>query len=159
MQKLFLTFFYTGLSPKAPGTVGTIAGAIVAFFVVKYIPMETFFLLTLALSVAGVKVIDMYEKKTSTHDNQQIVIDEVAGVWLAMCISLSTSFFQILLCVIFFRIFDITKPSFIGRIDKNAKGGIGVMGDDLLAGVIAGIFAYASWSFLQKIDFINQYNF
>jgi phosphatidylglycerophosphatase A len=155
MQKLFLTFFYTGLSPKAPGTIGTIAGAFVAYFIVKYIPLETFFLLTIALSFAGIKIINIYEAKTKTHDSSQIVIDEVAGIWLAMCVSLSTSFFQILLCVIFFRIFDITKPSFIGRIDRNVKGGLGVMGDDLLAGAIAGIFAYASWYFLQQIEFFT----
>ena len=159
MQKLFLTFFYTGLSPKAPGTVGTIAGAFVAYFLVKYIPMETFMLLTIALSIVGIKVIDKYEQETKTHDNGQIVIDEVAGIWLAMCISLSVSFFQILLCVIFFRILDITKPSFIGKIDKNVKGGLGVMGDDLLAGAFAGIFAYASWHFLQQIEFFTLYNF
>lgn len=159
MQKLFLTFFYTGLFPKAPGTVGTIAGAILGYFMLIYIPIETFTLLTIALSVVGVKVVDDYEKKTKTHDNSQIVIDEVAGVWLAMCISLSASFFQILLCVIFFRILDIAKPSLIGKIDKNIKGGIGVMGDDLLAGVIAGVFAYASWYFLQDMEFFTAYNF
>lgn len=159
MQRLFLTFFYTGLFPKAPGTAGTIAGAFVAYFIIRYVPLETFFLLTVAISVIGIKVIDAYEKKTNSHDSSKIVIDEVAGVWLAMCLSLSTSFIQILLCVIFFRIFDITKPSFIGRIDKNVKGGLGVMGDDLLAGVLAGVFAYASWYFIKDMTFITQYNF
>lgn len=138
MQRLFLTFFYTGLSPYAPGTMGSIAAAILGFVLLQYLPLDTFFLLTLLITVAGVQQINHYEKTSGTHDDKSIVIDEVAGLWLAFIFS-GTHIVQLVLALVFFRFFDITKPSFIGRIDREVKGGWGVMGDDLLAGVVAGV--------------------
>ena len=151
MRKAFLTFFYTGLSPYAPGTVGTIAGAITAFLILQYLPLSTLFLLTILITIIAVKEINLYEKETSTHDPKEIVIDEVAGIWLAFILS-SATITQMILSVVFFRIFDIWKPSVIGRIDKNVKGGLGVMGDDLLAGIFAGICSAGVW------QLINQYH-
>ncbi len=138
MQKLFLTFFYTGLSPFAPGTVGSIAAAVVGYFILQYFPISTLVLLSILITLIAVKEIDKYERSFNTHDPKEIVIDEVVGVWLAFSLSGST-ILQMLLSLVFFRIYDIWKPSIIGRIDKNYKGGIGVMGDDIIAGVLAGI--------------------
>ncbi len=138
MQKIFLTFFYSGLSPFAPGTVGTLAGAIVGVLLLSILPQSTLFLLSILITVIAIKEIDKYEKITKTHDSKEIVIDEVAGIWIALSLSGGT-ILQIVLSIIFFRIFDILKPSYIGKIDRDVKGGLGVMGDDLLAGVIAGI--------------------
>ena len=138
MQKVFLTFFYSGLSPFAPGTVGTLAGAIVGVLILSILPQSTLFLLSILITVIAIKEIDKYEKTTKTHDSKEIVIDEVAGIWIALSLS-SGTILQIVLSIIFFRIFDILKPSYIGKIDRDVKGGLGVMGDDLLAGVIAGI--------------------
>ena len=149
MRKLFLTFFYTGLSPYAPGTVGTIAGAIVAFFMLQYLPISTLFLLMILITVIAIREINIYEKETSAHDPKEIVIDEVAGIWFAFVLS-SATVTQMILSVIFFRIFDIWKPSIIGRIDKNVKGGWGVMGDDLLAGMFAGICSAGVWQLIEK---------
>ncbi len=149
MRKAFLTFFYTGLSPYAPGTVGTIAGAIAAFLILQYLPLSTLFLLTILITIIAVKEINLYEKETSTHDPREIVIDEVAGIWFAFVLS-SATITQMILSVVFFRIFDIWKPSVIGRIDKNVKGGLGVMGDDLLAGMFAGICSAGVWQLIDK---------
>lgn len=149
MQRLFLTFFYLGLSPKAPGTVGTIGGALVGVVILQYFSTWTLFLATILLTIISVNQINNYEAKTNTHDDKSIVIDEVAGVWLAFVIS-SNSIIQIALSIIFFRLFDIWKPSFIGKIDRNVKGGWGVMGDDLLAGIIAGICSAGCFEFLAK---------
>ena len=149
MRKAFLTFFYTGLSPYAPGTVGTIAGAVVAFLILQYLPLSTLFLLTILITIIAVKEINLYEKETSTHDPKEIVIDEVAGIWFAFVLS-SATIAQMILSVVFFRIFDIWKPSVIGRIDKNVKGGLGVMGDDLLAGMFAGICSAGVWQLIDK---------
>lgn len=138
MRKLFLTFFYSGLSPAAPGTAGTLAGALAGIIILYYLPLSTLGLLTLLITVIGISEINKYEKETATHDGKEIVIDEVAGIWLAFLFS-SGTIVQIILSIVFFRVFDIWKPSVIGRIDQNVKGGLGVMGDDLLAGVFAGI--------------------
>jgi len=149
LRKAFLTFFYTGLSPYAPGTVGTIAGAVVAFLILQHLPLSTLFLLTILITIIAVKEINLYEKETSTHDPREIVIDEVAGIWFAFVLS-SATITQMILSVVFFRIFDIWKPSVIGRIDKNVKGGLGVMGDDLLAGMFAGICSAGVWQLIDK---------
>ncbi len=147
MRKLFLTFFYTGLFPKAPGTVGTIAGALAAFLILKFLPVSTLFLLTILISIIAIKEIDKYEKENNTHDESFIVIDEVAGIWLAFSLS-SATITQMVLSIIYFRIFDIWKPSIIGRVDREVKGGIGVMGDDLLAGIFAGICSAGTYQIL-----------
>jgi len=147
-RKLFLTFFYTGLSPVAPGTVGTLAGAAAAFLILSYFPQSTLFLLTILLSIIAVKEINKYEEETKTHDSSQIVIDEVAGIWLAFSLSSST-YAQMILSILFFRIFDIWKPSIIGRVDEKVPGGLGVMGDDLLAGVFAGLCSAMVWQSIR----------
>ena len=89
MQRLFLTFFGTGLSPKAPGTVGSLAGAVAAFGILTILPASTLFLISICLFLYSIKIIDDYEAKTGVHDHGSIVIDEVAGVWLAISISLN----------------------------------------------------------------------
>ncbi len=138
MRKLFLTFFYTGLSPYAPGTVGSIAAAIIGYFFLQYLPISTLTLLSILITVIAVKEIDKYEKEHNSHDPKEIVIDEVVGVWLAFALSSST-ILQMVLSLVFFRIYDIWKPSIIGKIDREYNGGKGVMGDDIVAGVLAGI--------------------
>ena len=138
MQKLFLTFFYSGLSPKAPGTAGSIVATLLGVLIIWYVSMETLVLLTILFTLLGVKAIDAYEKTSETHDDKSIVIDEVVGVWIALILS-SGSITQIIASFAFFRLFDIWKPSLIGRIDRNVNGGWGVMGDDILAGICAGI--------------------
>ena len=150
IQKLFLTFGGAGLSPKAPGTVGTLASLPVGLFVLYTLGMETLFMLTLAITVIGIFEINKYEKTTGTHDQQHIVIDEAAGMWLSLMIAYSTAitleyaYAQVLaigLSFTTFRLFDIWKPSTIGWIDRELKGGLGVMLDDVLAGIAGGLLS------------------
>ena len=151
MRKLFLTFFYSGLLPKAPGTFGTIAGAIVALPIIKFAPISTLILLTFLITIIAIKEIDKEESESGIHDSSYIVIDEVVGVWIAFIIS-SQSTLQIVLSVIFFRVFDILKPSIIGRIDRDVKGGVGVMGDDIVAGIFAGLSSSIVYGMVLKFD-------
>ncbi len=144
MQKLFLTFFYSGLSPYAPGTMGSILAGLVGFVILQYFHTDTLFLLTILITIIAITEINKYEAKTNSHDDKSIVIDEVIGLWLAFILS-SATVTQMLLSFVFFRIFDIWKPSFIGKIDRDVKGGLGVMGDDMLAGVLAGICSAGIW--------------
>ena len=150
MRKLFLTFFYTGLLPKAPGTWGTIAGAIAALPILYYFPPTTLFLATVLLSLVAVNEINKEEAQSGLHDASEIVIDEVAGIWLALSMSGAT-WLQIVFSVLYFRLFDIWKPSVIGRIDREVEGGLGVMGDDLLAGVFAAICSAGTYQVLLFI--------
>jgi len=157
VQKLFLTFFYTGLSPFAPGTVGSIAAAVVGYLILHYFPVSTLVLLCILITLIAIKEIDKYEQSSNTHDPKEIVIDEVVGVWLAFSLSGAT-ILQMLLSLVFFRIYDIWKPSIIGRVDENYSGGIGVMGDDIIAGVLAGISSaliYQLYNYLVTSGYIT----
>jgi len=159
----FLTVGYSGLSPKAPGTAGTLVSLPLGMAILLFLGPQTLFLATVLVTLIAVKVIDEHERVGNPHDDQRIVIDELAGIWLALAIAPGTMIapealmewqngfvIQSLLAFGFFRLYDIKKPSFIGRIDREAKGGIGVMGDDLLAGVLAGISTALVWQLALK---------
>lgn len=153
MRYAFLTFFYTGLSPKAPGTMGSIAGSIIAYGILYYFSVTTLFLAFLLVTAMSINEINIYEKQTQIHDDKSIVIDEVVGVWLAIIIS-HTNIYAFVFSFIYFRFFDISKPSVIGRIDRQVKGGLGVVGDDLVAGFFAGICSLATIQFLVQFSLI-----
>jgi phosphatidylglycerophosphatase A len=151
VNKFFITVAYSGLSPKAPGTVGSFVSLILAIILLQYITTTTLFLLALLLSVIAVKVIDRYEIETGIHDAKEIVIDELSGMWITLCvagISNENMFFTALFGFIYFRVFDIWKPSIIGKIDQKVPGGWGVMGDDMVAGVFAGISTALTYQLL-----------
>ncbi|GAA9610107.1 phosphatidylglycerophosphatase A [Helicobacter pylori] len=101
---------------------------------------NTLFLAAVLIGLIAIAQIDKEEEESKIHDSSYIVIDELVGMWLAMAIS-GLSLADVILSFIFFRIYDITKPSFIGKIDKEVKGGLGVVADDALAGVLAGLSA------------------
>ncbi len=101
---------------------------------------NTLFLGAIFIGLIAITQIDKEEEESKIHDSSHIVIDELVGMWLAMAIS-GLSLAGVVLSFIFFRIYDITKPSLIGKIDKEVKGGLGVVADDALAGVLAGLSA------------------
>ena len=151
MRKLFLTVFYSGLSPKAPGTAGSFVSLLLGLALLQVLSLSNLFLLAILISVVAVKQINIYEKEVGEHDSKEIVIDELAGMWLALAIAgVNNENMLILapLAFIFFRLFDIWKPSIIGRIDRDVQGGWGVMGDDIVAGVAAGIASLAVYEYI-----------
>ncbi len=101
---------------------------------------NTLFLGAIFIGLIAIAQIDKEEEESKIHDSSYIVIDELVGMWLAMAIG-GLSLAGVVLSFIFFRIYDITKPSLIGKIDKEVKGGLGVVADDALAGVLAGLSA------------------
>ena len=141
MQEIFLTLFYSGYSKKAPGTVGSFVALILSIPILKYLSLETLFLLAILITLIAIKQIDIYETQTNTHDNSIIVIDELVGMWITIAIAgiLWNDILGLLLSFIMFRIYDIKKISIVRRIDENVDGGLGVMGDDIAAGVLAGL--------------------
>ncbi len=160
LQKLFLTFFGAGLSPKAPGTAGSLAALIVGLPVIYFLGLESLAILTLAITIIGIFEINRYENKVKEHDAQEIVIDEVAGMWLTMVIAypigvgVSYGFgvmLSFVLSFLAFRLFDIWKPSTIGWIDRKVQGGLGVMGDDILAGLAGGLLTGVILIGLDKV--------
>jgi len=174
MNWFLLTVGYSGTSPKAPGTVGSAVSLLLGIAILTYFDTTTLFLGALLATVAGYKLVNTYEANGGIHDNKHIVIDELAGMWIAMSIAGAvfmsetetafsipmqayseymshwTLWLAMALSFATFRYFDIAKPSIIGRIDRNTKGGMGVMGDDVVAGIAAGILT----AFIMKLIFI-----
>jgi len=157
MRKFFLTLGYSGLSPKAPGTVGSFVSLILGILLLNYISITTLFLLALLISAIAVKQINIYEKEIGEHDSSEIVIDELAGMWIALSIASATSdnYIIAVLAFVYFRIFDIWKPSIIGKIDRDVNGGWGVMGDDMVAGLFAGLCTSMTYFMLLKYSIIQ----
>lgn len=158
MNWFFITLGYSGLSPKAPGTAGTLLSLPLGMLILIYFDAQTLFLATILISVIAIKEINKYEKKSGIHDDKRIVIDELAGMWFALSVAPAISvnlsevtdlqngfLVQSLLSFLLFRYFDIAKPSIIGRLDREAKGGVGVMADDIVAGFVAGILSALLW--------------
>lgn len=158
MNWFFLTLGYSGLFPKAPGTMGSFVALLLGILMLMFFEVETLFLAAILVSIIAVREINKYEAKTGTHDDTRIVIDELAGMWFALSVAPAMSItmgemtnyengflIQALLSFALFRYFDIKKPSIIGRIDREVKGGVGVMGDDIIAGFAAGISSSLIW--------------
>ncbi|MGL2721083.1 phosphatidylglycerophosphatase A family protein [Helicobacter pylori] len=139
LRACFLTLFFSGYSKKAPGTIGSLVALLLGLPVLIF-SANTLFLGAVLIGLIAIAQIDKEEEESKIHDSSYIVIDELVGMWLAMAIS-GLSLADVVLSFIFFRIYDITKPSLIGKIDKEVKGGLGVVADDALAGILAGLSA------------------
>ncbi len=139
LRACFLTLFFSGYSKKAPGTIGSFVALLLGLPILIF-SANTLFLAAVLIGLIAIAQIDKEEEESKIHDSSYIVIDELVGMWLAMAIS-GLSLAGVILSFIFFRIYDITKPSLIGKIDKEVKGGLGVVADDALAGVLAGLSA------------------
>lgn len=132
------TWFGCGLLKPAPGTWGTL-GALpfgIVFLMFGGIPA-----LLIACAICfplGLWAAKHFERMVREKDSGMIVIDEAVGVWIAMIPAVLTPT-SIGLAFVLFRIFDIFKPFPIGWLDKRVGGGMGVMIDDVLAGVYAAI--------------------
>lgn len=144
--KYFVTWFGSGLSPKAPGTAGSLAALPFVWLAHELHLMWALGLLALLFLVVGAWASNRYMAATGkVGDPKEIVIDEVVGQWLVfaamplMWLPISYEWQLEILAAGFvaFRFFDILKPWPISMIDERMKGGWGVMLDDVAAGVAA----------------------
>lgn len=127
--------FGSGLAPKAPGTFGTLA-AIPVFFLALNLGNLSYLLLLLIMSVAGVYICGKAAKDAGVHDHGAIVWDEIVGFMITMYL-IPVNWLTVLVGFGLFRFFDILKPWPISYLDKNCHGGLGIMLDDIVAGIAA----------------------
>ncbi|MFT6899967.1 MAG: phosphatidylglycerophosphatase A [Colwellia sp.] len=127
--------FGSGLLPKAPGTYGTLA-AIPLYLLLAPTSMSTYLIIVMIMSVAGIYICGKAAKDAGVHDHGAIVWDEIVGFLITMFM-VPLSWQSIVVGFILFRIFDIFKPWPISYIDKNLHGGLGIMVDDIIAGLAA----------------------
>ena len=136
--------FGSGLSSKAPGTIGSIA-AIPLWLLLSQLPAAIYGLAILIAFIAGIYICGSAAKKLGVHDHSGIVWDEFVGLWIALAF-IPMTLSSIICGFVLFRFFDIVKPWPIGWLDKKMQGGVGIMLDDIVAGLFAAcIAAYISY--------------
>ena len=132
---LLLAFgFGSGLSPKAPGTVGSLV-AIPLWLLLCQLPVALYWLVVLVATVLGVYICGRAATKLGVHDHSGIVWDEFVGLWIAMAF-LSPTLNPVHCGFLLFCFFDIVKLWPIGWLDKKTHGGIVIMVADMLADII-----------------------
>jgi phosphatidylglycerophosphatase A len=129
--------FGAGLSPKAPGSVGTIV-AVLIYLVLPSMPPIIYAGLVLLSFFFGIWICGKTAEDLGVHDHGGIVWDEFVGYWITMFMAPS-GLFWVLLGFVFFRLLDIFKPWPIKWADKELAGGLGIMLDDVLAGIMAAL--------------------
>jgi phosphatidylglycerophosphatase A len=128
----FLAFgFGSGLSPFAPGTMGTLVAIPFAIVLKSLGPMGFWIVLVLAF-LSGIKLCEQASCKLGVHDHGGIVWDEMVGYWLAVAF-VPLQWQWLLAAFVLFRFFDIVKPWPIRQFDRKVSGGFGIMIDDVIA--------------------------
>lgn len=133
------TFGFIGYLRPAPGTWGS-AAALLLWWWMAPLPLGAQLVLIAAVTGIGVLASGRVELLSGREDASEIVIDEVAGMWLAAA-GAGTDLVQLGAAFVFFRLFDIWKPGPINRL-QSLPGGWGVMADDIAAGALAWPLAY-----------------
>jgi phosphatidylglycerophosphatase A len=134
------TWFGCGYFPVAPGTAGSAAALGIAILLGERAawPPLAFVPLAVAVAIPGMLAAGAVERALKLEDPRIVVVDEVVGQWLALAGALSLNWKSYLFAFVLFRIFDIWKPPPVRRLER-LPGGLGVMADDLLAGVYAAL--------------------
>ncbi|MEM7100608.1 MAG: phosphatidylglycerophosphatase A [Pseudomonadota bacterium] len=132
------SFAGVGYLHPAPGTWGSAAACLVWWFVLAPLSMVTQLVIVVVYGLISWWAADRICARHGLKDASQIISDEVVGMWLALLV-LPEQWWMILAAFVLFRILDIAKPGPIGWLDKHLPGGAGVMGDDVLAGLITGL--------------------
>lgn len=136
------TWFGAGLLPKAPGTWGSLAALPFAWVILRYGGMWWLLAAIILVFLVGWWASQIYVGRSGEADPGAVVIDEVAGQWLTLLPAAPGVWWHWALGFALFRFFDIVKPWPVGWADRRLKGGFGVMVDDVIAGIYAGVLLY-----------------
>lgn len=139
--------FGSGLSPKAPGTAGTLA-AVPLYFLMAYLSVEHYIFALLVMGALGIYICDMTARDWGVEDDPRIVWDEMVGYLLTMFLA-PPGWLWVGLGFVLFRFFDVLKPWPISVCDRRIKGGLGIMADDVLAGI-------GAWGVLHLIQALKD---
>lgn len=156
------TFFGVGRLPKAPGTWGTLATIPLSALLLWLGPLwqMIFIALFLPLSIWSAQV---YFEKTGVEDPSEVVVDEVIGFLITM-VWLPMTWQSFVASFLLFRLLDVAKPFPIGYLDRKGKGGVGIVIDDVAAGIIANILlqlavTHTNWLGVQSVVITQPQSF
>ncbi len=129
--------FGAGLAPVAPGTFGTLV-ALPLWWLLQPLPLVAYLGIVVVLAALGVWLCDRAASRLGVHDHPAIVWDEIVG-YLVTMVAAPAGWLPMLLGFVLFRAFDIVKPWPIRWFDRKVHGGLGIMLDDLVAGLFAAL--------------------
>lgn len=134
-------WFGSGRLPKAPGTFGSLAALPLAWLLGR-LDFAIYWLVTVGLVLLGTLAAHRASELLGEEDPQSVVIDEVIGVLLAFGFVSQGPLWAQGIAFLLFRLFDITKPGPIFHVQEIKPNGLGIMADDVLAGLAAGLLAF-----------------
>ncbi len=144
ISKFIATGFFSGYAPIAPGTAGSLVAVFIYWFFINS-NLQLFFLM-LVFFILGVSTSTKFEKRDG-HDPSIVVVDEMVGMWISL-LFLEKKILTVLISFLFFRAMDIIKPPPAKKFD-NIRGGLGIMMDDIVAGVYANILTQILYHLLK----------
>jgi len=130
------TIGFLGFIPFAPGTIGSLFA--LALFLLTDLPLFAQLTLIIAGALLGIYVSTVAEKVLNEKDSKKIIIDEFIGFYVSVFYLPKTWGFAVA-AFLLFRFFDILKPLFIAKLEKTLSNGLGIMADDILAGIYTNI--------------------
>jgi phosphatidylglycerophosphatase A len=130
--------FGSGLAPVAQGTFGSLA-AILPWLLLRQYSLSLNIVVIVIGFVVGVWACDIAGRALRVDDHRSLVWDEFIGQWIALLPALLAPWWAIVLGFALFRLFDVWKPWPIRYLDRHLKGGLGVMADDVIAGIFAAV--------------------
>ena len=132
------TWFGCGYAPKGPGTAGSLGAVVVAVLLAHLAGLQPWHLLILAaaLTPVGIWAAARTAELKASKDPQIVVIDEVLGQWIALAAVAPMNPFHLAAAFVLFRLFDIFKPWPVRQLEA-LPGGVGIIADDLMAGIYA----------------------
>jgi phosphatidylglycerophosphatase A len=142
VAKTIATVFGVGLSPTAPGTAGSVVALPFAWLIAMWAGRFGLMLAAIVVLGVGAWACEIYARRKGEVDPKECVIDEVAGQWI-VCAFAPLSLPAYALAFVLFRVFDILKPWPINWVERNTPGGLGIMLDDVAAGLMACVIIVA----------------
>lgn len=134
--QFFASGFGSGMSPVAPGTMGTLAAIPFWYIFATILPTWGYIGMLIITALVGIVICQKASDELGVHDHGGIVWDEFVGLWLTMLFA-PVSWTAIILGFLIFRFFDVLKPWPIKVIDAQVGAGLGIMLDDILAGIFS----------------------
>lgn len=140
--------FGSGLTPKAQGTFGS-AAAILPWLLLRDLPLLAWLAILVMSFGVGVWACEIAGRILGVADHRSLVWDEFVGQWIALLPALLAPWWAVLAGFLLFRLFDVAKPWPIAWFDRRVKGGLGVMLDDVIAGIIAAAVLWLALFFVR----------
>lgn len=140
--------FGSGLAPKAQGTFGSLA-AIVPWLLMRELSVPAWLTIIVVSFAIGVWACDVAGRILGVADHRSLVWDEFVGLWITLLPALVAPWWAIVAGFALFRLFDVWKPWPIAWFDRRVKGGFGVMLDDVIAGLFAGVVLFLILHFIR----------